>query len=222
MGEKMKKIILFLMSFLVFMDVKAEGAVTYLNLNKSEKITIQVEGTIEVKLNQTNDININEFSTYQGIFMSKNEDLYPLYIIENDGQYSFSDTRKNARNVYMLSSRLHKILINTATTDISTCDGLFGYQLINLLKNNVFKMIYVFIPLLLIVLSTLDFAKLVFSDEKEGIPKAFKRFTTRVVASILIFLVPTILLFLVNLLGSKEIETCINTFKTTENISENG
>ena len=105
-------------------------------------------------------------------------------------------------------------------TDITNCEDLFGYQLINLLKSNVFRIIYYIIPIALIILSTFDFAKLVFSDDKDGLNGAFKRFSRRVIVSILIFLVPTILIFLTNLLGTEEIESCVNTFKTTENISE--
>ena len=105
-------------------------------------------------------------------------------------------------------------------TDITSCEDLFGYQLINLLKNNIFRMIYYIIPVALLVFSSFDFAKLVFSDDKDGLNGAFKRFSRRAIVSVLIFLVPTILIFLTNLLGTEEIESCINTFKTTENISE--
>ena len=77
-------------------------------------------------------------------------------------------------------------------TDITSCEDLFGYQLINLLKNNIFRMIYYIIPVALLVFSSFDFAKLVFSDDKDGLNGAFKRFSRRAIVSVLIFLVPTI------------------------------
>lgn len=216
----MKKIIIVVFAFFfIFLNVKAEGeSIVYFNLSESGSIIIDKE-TWEVKANDET-ITIQNLGTYQSVLASGSDSNYPLYILKINDEYTFSDTKEIAQNVYILSSKIHNISFDDMATDITNCEDLFGYQLINLLKNNVFRMIYYIIPIALILFSTFDFAKLVFSDDKDGLSGAFKRFSRRAIASVLIFLVPTILIFLTNLLGTEEIESCINTFKTTENITE--
>ena len=216
----MKKIIIVVFAFFfIFLNVKAEGeSIVYFNLSESGSIIIDKE-TWEVKANDET-ITIQNLGTYQSVLASGSDSNYPLYILKINDEYTFSDTKEIAQNVYILSSKIHNISFYDMATDITNCEDLFGYQLINLLKNNVFRMIYYIIPIALILFSTFDFAKLVFSDDKDGLSGAFKRFSRRAIASVLIFLVPTILIFLTNLLGTEEIESCVNTFKTTENITE--
>ncbi len=216
----MKKIIIVVFAFFfIFLNVKAEGeSIVYFNLSESGSIIIDKE-TWEVKANDET-ITIQNLGTYQSVLASGSDSNYPLYILKINDEYTFSDTKEIAQNVYILSSKIHNISFDDMATDITNCEDLFGYQLINLLKNNVFRMIYYIIPIALILFSTFDFAKLVFSDDKDGLSGAFKRFSRRAIASVLIFLVPTILIFLTNLLGTEEIESCVNTFKTTENITE--
>lgn len=216
----MKKIIIVVFAFFfILLNVKAEGeSIVYFNLSESGSIIIDKE-TWEVKANDET-ITIQNLGTYQSVLASGSDSNYPLYILKINDEYTFSDTKEIAQNVYILSSKIHNISFDDMATDITNCEDLFGYQLINLLKNNVFRMIYYIIPIALILFSTFDFAKLVFSDDKDGLSGAFKRFSRRAIASVLIFLVPTILIFLTNLLGTKEIESCVNTFKTTENITE--
>lgn len=216
----MRKGLVFLIMFLVCLNVHAKsGDVIYLNLTTTGSITI-TNGS-EIKLNKSNTITINDFSVYQSVFTSGDSSKYPLYIIDNNGSYTFSDYKRDGTNVYMLSTKVLSIVTNSSTTNITNCESLFGYQLINLLKNNIFKLIYILIPIVLIVTTTFDFAKLVFSDDKDGIPGAFRKFSKRVIAAVLIFLTPTILIFLTTLLGSDEVKTCVETFKTTANTSNN-
>ena len=58
-------------------------------------------------------------------------------------------------------------------------------------------------------LTSFDFAKVVFINDKEGIQKAGKRFGKRVIVAVLIFLVPTILIFISNLIGVESIDDCV-------------
>ena len=110
------------------------------------------------------------------------------------------------------------IISNSQTNLANTCESLFGYQFINFLKNNVFKVIYITTPIILLVFTTMDFFKLVFADSKDGLNGTFQKLGKRVVAAVLIFLTPNILIFLIELLGSSEIRSCVDTFKTVENV----
>lgn len=227
----MKKVVLFIIMFLLVLNVKAEetnSIVSYFSLESGEKITIDITNGCVVSLVNSNkkffqnsNIEIKDFNNYRGIFMTFDNEKYPLYIIETSEGYSFSDFRKSDNSIkssYILASSAHSLNFNSLATNVSTCESLLGYQFINLLKNNVFKIIYYLIPIIFIITSTIDFAKLVFFEDKNGVPGAFNKLLRRIIAALLIFLVPTILTFFTNIFGSEEVKTCITTFQNTENL----
>ena len=82
--------------------------------------------------------------------------------------------------------------------EYKTCRDLFGNEFLKLLDDNIFKLIYIGIPILLILLTTFEFAKVVFSDDKDGMANATKNFRTRVIVAILIYLVPKLLILIGN------------------------
>lgn len=220
----MKKVLLFVFMFLVSINVQALDKVVYFGLGNNERIIIDVDNNLKVNLYTIagqNQIDITNIGEYKSIFLGGDKERYPTYIVKDGNTYTFSNTRKNMASNYIVSSRMYNISSSLNSVDISSCDKLLGYKFINLLKNNVFKIIYYAIPVILVVLSIWDFTKLVFTDDKEGVLGAFRKLLKRALASVLIFLVPTILIFLTNLLVNDEVKSCINTFKTTENVSEN-
>ena len=78
------------------------------------------------------------------------------------------------------------------TEDLQNILGLF---------NKVLNLIKYAIPILLIVLGTLDIAKVVTAGEgkDDDVKKATKKFTTRVIYAVVIFLIPTIISVLFDL-----------------------
>ena len=80
------------------------------------------------------------------------------------------------------------------------CQTMFG-DLLDFLDKNVFKVIYFLVPIILVVLTTVDFAKAVFADEKDGMKKATGNFMKRAVAALLIFLSPTLVAIILSLLN---------------------
>ena len=87
---------------------------------------------------------------------------------------------------------------------ISSCKELLGgensTELVDLLKNIV-TVVKVLIPLILISLGTLDFAKAVFSNE-DTMKKCQKKFIQRIIIAIVIFLIPSLLKVLLTLADS--------------------
>jgi len=220
----MKKLLLILITFFIAMNVQAKD-IRYLNLTKSTSIIITIaDGSISAKSNQGYDIEINDLGIYQNVFMGSDSNYYPLYIIYDNNGYSFSDFKKEiSTDVYIRSDKMLSVVTKNAQANITNCESMLGVSFINLLKNNIFKMIYMLIPIVLIVYSTYDFATLAMIDKKEGLGDAFSKFLKRVIATILIFLVPNILIFLTSILGTDELQTCLNTFsnmKNVQNISE--
>lgn len=207
----MKKFIFLFLFFISVLSVNAK-TITYINLDGAGTITIDID-TLETNNSNTMFFSINNLSSYSNMLRSS-EDNYPLYIVEDNGNYSFSDFKVLNKNNYILSTRIHDINFDDKITT-NTCDNLLGVELVKFLKNNIVKIIYILIPIALLVYSTFDLVKIVMFEEKDGIPGAISRFRKRVIASFLIFLVPNILIFLTTTFGSDEIKSCIITFSST-------
>ena len=84
------------------------------------------------------------------------------------------------------------------------------------LKENVFKIIYIAVPIILLVLTTIDFSKVVFNDDKDGIKNAWKRFGKRAIAAVLIYLTPTILIFIADVIGANDVNSCIKAIQNMD------
>ena len=97
-----------------------------------------------------------------------------------------------------------KLFQNKSMLTISGCKELLGgedsTELVDLLKNIV-TVVKVLIPLILISLGTLDFAKAVFSNE-DTMKKCQKKFIQRIIIAIVIFLIPSLLKVLLTLANS--------------------
>jgi len=64
----------------------------------------------------------------------------------------------------------------------------------------------VIIPLILIVLGTIDFAKAILSDDEKNVPETIIKFIKRIVIAVVIFVIPTILNFFFSLVdGASEV-----------------
>ena len=87
--------------------------------------------------------------------------------------------------------------------EILDCETLFGGsdELIDLLKF-ILNLIKVLVPLMLVGLGTLDFAKAIFAGSEENMKKAQSKFIKRVIIAIAIFLVPSILKLVLSVASS--------------------
>lgn len=93
--------------------------------------------------------------------------------------------------------------------DAGDCQSIFG-DLLEFLESYIFSPIRFLTPIVLVVLTSIDFAKSVFADDKDGIKKAQSNFVKRAVAALLIFLSPTIVSILLSLLNNASITDCLN------------
>ena len=157
-------------------------------------------------------ITINNISDYD--FDSQNSKNYPTWInsIEDENgktiAYEFSKSRDELSKFnYICQEKIFK-LYGSESDPNETCLSLFGEDFLIFLNNNVFTIVRLAIPLLLILFTTFDFAKVIFVDDKDGIQKAGKRFGKRLVAAILIFLIPQILVWLANIIGADKVNEC--------------
>ena len=86
-----------------------------------------------------------------------------------------------------------QMLADLCTTELKTILGLV---------NTILNLIKYAIPIVLIVLGTLDIAKVVTAGEgkDDDVKKATKKFTTRVIYALVVFLIPTIISLLFQLI----------------------
>ena len=69
----------------------------------------------------------------------------------------------------------------------------------------VFFILKILIPIILIVFGTIDFAKAVVSSKDDEIKKSAKTLVMRTIAGVIIFFIPTLLDFIVGLIGGDDL-----------------
>lgn len=95
---------------------------------------------------------------------------------------------------------------------IASCNGLDN--LVAIVKFAL-KIIQWVVPVVLIFLGTLDLVKAVIAGKEEDIKKNQHTLIKRVIAAIIVFLVPTIVSVLMGWLGNSDWKTCWNGTKGT-------
>ena len=98
--------------------------------------------------------------------------------------------------------------ISAFCTEMKDVVQIIGYVLL------VFK---IAMPLLIIAFGIFDFGKAVVAEKEDEIKKQTKRLLYRVIAGIVIFLIPNIILFLFGLINEYETDTEAAAFDVCEN-----
>lgn len=111
--------------------------------------------------------------------------------------------------VFISSSNPDK---KTTPVDSSDCGKLLGDDIVDFI-NEIMKWIRIFVPILLIGLGILDFTKATFSKNEDDMKKSREKFIKRIIAAVLVFLVPMFVNFILDLANSVwswiNPETCI-------------
>ena len=81
---------------------------------------------------------------------------------------------------------------------ILDCDGLLDAGLVDII-NTLLTWIRIIVPIIVIILGTVDFSKAVLNAEKDEMKQAVTRLTKRIVIAIIIFFVPTLIHLLVDI-----------------------
>lgn len=85
-----------------------------------------------------------------------------------------------------------KINIKKNTVTIENCNDIFGEELLKILHDAV-NLVKILVPLILIALGIVDFAKAVFGSKEDDMKKSASRFIKRVIIAIVIFFIPSFL-----------------------------
>lgn len=210
----MKKIILIIILFFVIniLNVNANQLLTSYYCLTENKIVNVVSNNDNISISFNNmSLDVSNLNDYKNIFLNKEVDNYPTYLVFKDNSYILTNENLDADNYYIVYSKLYDLGFDSDSTISKTCSSIIGDDILSFLNDNVFKIIHISVPIILIVLTSWDFAKVVFFDDKDGIQYAFKRFSKRSIAAILIFFVPSILTLFINIIGISEVNSCVQT-----------
>ncbi len=92
---------------------------------------------------------------------------------------------------------------------VEPCNDATMLQVMGIVRF-IMRVICIIVPIVMIILGTIDLFKAVTAGKEEDIKKKQKALITRLIAGILVFLVPTIVTVLFNLIGVSDWKTCWN------------
>lgn len=181
---------------------KSNNEILYYIFNYNEKIIIPNGKKIEISNygvfnNYESHIDSNVTSCPEYIYLHMYEQSNYTY------QHYFSLENEMKKNKIFLTDTLKLYDCKPDEDVIQTTDGcnLFSDKLIEII-NSVMSYIRIGVPLILIVLIGVDFAKATFTGDEKEIKKSKDAAIKRIIIAIVIFFVPTLLNLLFNVANS--------------------
>ncbi len=102
--------------------------------------------------------------------------------------------------------------INVYAADLE-CYGVFDEDVLLALRNYIYVPIKIATPTLLLLLTSFDFAKVVFSGKKEDMDKVKKNFVKRLIAALVIFFAPNVVVLIADLVSGGNVKACLPIFE---------
>lgn len=135
----------------------------------------------------------------------KPSDNYKKSNCNEDGYKSEDHNNKGSREGKTKIDRkgtekIDKISEIEVGEEYTRCDKMISDGMVKIL-DDIFLIIQLAIPAILIIMTMIDFTKAIGSSEKEDLNKAFQKFVKRAIVAMAIFLVPTLIDFLMDVTG---------------------
>ena len=149
-------------------------------------------------------------TTYEDLDVFNFQCLDQVYLVrDNDGSYL----------VYTSESFVPDDSITTNEYDINTdgynqmigCDTLFNFDeegSVGWFLQRILDYIKIFAPIIVVLLSSIDFIKAIFSSDEKATKQAQQKLVIRLVCALALFLVPTLVQFLLNLINGLSNPNC--------------
>lgn len=122
---------------------------------------------------------------------------YQIYNFTDSQNLDESDVNENGLPTGIANST------NTTTASGTLYCNIFGENTWKYVKS-LYKIIKICIPFLIIILGMLDFMKVLLSGEQKDMKLAGQRFMKRIIAGVVLLLIPVLLKFLFNVIGFSE------------------
>ena len=122
--------------------------------------------------------------------------------------------KKDCKNIVLLLIFVFVLGISVnVSAETKECGYLIDTGFIDAMNNYVYTPIKIATPVILLVLTSFDFAKIVFAGKKEDMDKAKNNFLKRFIAGVIIFFAPEIINLVVSLINDQSMSSCMNKFK---------
>ena len=113
---------------------------------------------------------------------------------------------------YLLLMMFVVVLLCTVNVYAEDCSGVFGPEFISAIDDYIYTPIKWLTPVALLLLTSIDFIDIVFNGNKDKMGKAKDKFLKRLVAAVIIFFAPKIIILIVELVDEQSISSCLNSF----------
>lgn len=173
--------------------------------------TYEIEASFKNNIKLNDFLGANEGNCPKKIYVKRNSTSSDAYaIIVNTSVYLNQErgtdayTLINKKGMNPITKEPFVDLddkLNYSDINILNCDQLFdgdSEELRRLIKT-IYNFIKILVPIMILVLSTLDFAKTIFSGKEDDMKKVTKRFVSRLVIVAIIFLFPILLKLLLTI-----------------------
>lgn len=100
-----------------------------------------------------------------------------------------------AFTVFAVSTDVAYAKSYTPDTNVQSCEGLLGAEFVNFLNDEVFLWVKIAVPIILIIMCTIDFAKAVINNDKDALAKATSNVVKRCIVAVAIFFLPFIIIY---------------------------
>lgn len=172
-----------------------------MDLNNIDKCSNGLKGEYD-KLIQFLDLGIDQANEYKRLI-----DLQLTVVDQNGINPEYENDRESSDRIEEITQELEKRKeewknyegsISFGTPIINaTCEGILGPDLLDDISL-VLTWIRIAVPIIVILLGSMDFAKAVLSDEQQELKKATSRFVKRCIIAVAIFFVPSIIMYLIS------------------------
>ena len=126
------------------------------------------------------------------------------YVVTATERWGSDEAKRQAEEIGEILERIRidwekYINIITLGTEFinKTCEGLFGPDLLDDIST-VLTWIRIAVPIIVIVLGSVDFAKAVISDDQQQIKKSTSTFVKRCIIAVALFFVPTLIMYILS------------------------
>ena len=122
--------------------------------------------------------------------------------------------KKDFKNILLLMIFVGVLSISVNVFAANTsCTGVFTAEFIGVLHDHIYQPIKWITPILLILMTSIDFSKVVFTGKKDDMSKVANNFLKRAIAALIIFFAPDIIELIVDLVNNHAISSCMNNLK---------
>lgn len=160
---------------------------------------------VEVETDLANWISNNGCPYFLGVGKASgasSSNKFGIFYSFHKGNHKISDTFYDLTPIHKIKSvggmEISNIITDKKIKKYDNCGDLIGEDLQKILKN-IITLLRIIIPIILNVFGVIDFGSAIFAGDEEKMKKSQKKFITRLIIGVVIFLIPSLLKLILNI-----------------------